>query len=90
MKGINDSEADIRQFANALEFFKNKIVIKISILNYTKPAEENGYITPGVERLKEIKGFFSNCGFETYVFGSERNTALGCGQLAQDNISGDA
>lgn len=90
MKGINDSEADIRQFANALELFKDKIVIKISILNYTKPAEENGYITPGVERLKEIKGFFSNCGFEAYVFGSERNTALGCGQLAQDNISGDA
>lgn len=89
MKGINDSEADIQQFATILEPFKAKIAIKISVLNYTKPAEKNGYTTPGVERLKEIKTFFSNCGFEAYVFGSERNTALGCGQLAQDNISGD-
>lgn len=88
MKGMNDSEDDIQLFLSVLEPFKSNVSIKVSFLNYTKPAEENGFVTSGAERLEAIKTTFVGHGFRAYVFGSDKNTALGCGQLAQNNISG--
>lgn len=88
MKGMNDSDAEVGEFISILEPFKNNISVKVSFLNYTKPAEENGFVTVGIERLNRIKTIFEEHGFEAYVFGTEKNTFLGCGQLAQDNISG--
>lgn len=89
MKEINDSNTDIQQFVDIIQPFKDDISVKISFLNYTRPAEENGFFSSGIERMKEIKSIFDSYGFNTYLFGSDKNTALGCGQLAQDNISGD-
>lgn len=88
MQGINDSDEDVDSFIRILEPFKENISVKVSFLNYTRPAEENGFVTPGCQRLDEIKTIFTSHGFTAYVFGSENNSALGCGQLAQDCISG--
>lgn len=88
MLGINDTDVDVAHFIKVLAPFKRDISIKVSFLNYTKPAEENGYITPGEKRLEEIKNMFVQNGYKAYVFGSPANTALGCGQLAQNCISG--
>ena len=90
MKGINDSDEDVQLFLQVLEPFKNDIAVKVSFLNYTRPAEENGFTTPGGKRLEDIRTMFTEKNFHAYVFGSERNSALGCGQLAQDCISGQA
>ena len=86
-KGINDSDADVKTFADYLEHYKEEVVIKVSVLNYTKPAYENGYIGVEINRLFEICDLFKLRGFESYVFGSEKNTMLGCGQLVQNHIS---
>ena len=86
-KGVNDSDEDVIVFINALKQFKDDIVIKISYLNYTKPAEENGYVSSGRNRLIELNKMFCDNGFDTYIFGTENNTEVGCGQLSQNHIS---
>ena len=63
MEGINDSIADVLQFIEFLNPYKTLIAIKISILNYTKPAEENGFVTSGIEKLNFIKKQQSICNF---------------------------
>lgn len=88
MQGVNDSNSDIENFMTVLRQYKRAISVKISFLNYTKPAEKNGFVTPGKKRLDEIQRIFQEQGFIAYVFGSDQNTALGCGQLAQNCISG--
>lgn len=88
MQGVNDSDEEVGGFIRMLEPFKENISVKISFLNYTRPADENDFVTPGRERLEEIMTMFTCHGFIAYVFGSENNSTLGCGQLAQDCISG--
>lgn len=90
MIGFNDSITDVLHFIDALKPYKAYITIKISILNYTKPAEINGYKTPGLEKLYLIKHHFDLEEFTSYIFGTETNTTLGCGQLAQNAISDEA
>lgn len=87
MSGINDSDVDIKRMCNCLEQFKEQIVVKISYLNYTKPGEENNIKSSGSERLSEIKKFLDMKQFNCYIFGTDINTELGCGQLAQNHIS---
>lgn len=89
MQGINDSSEDVDSFIRMLEPFKENISVKVSFLNYTTPAAENGFVTPGRQRLNEIAAIFTHRGFTAYVFGSENNSTLGCGQLAQNCISGE-
>ena len=89
MKNVNDGDGDVNRFIKKLEPFKQDITVKISFLNYTKPAEDNGFVTSGLDRLREIEKLFIENGFSTYIFGTDENTTLGCGQLAQNHISGD-
>lgn len=84
---INDSDDDVHNFIKAFEPYKEEIVVKISYLNFTKPAEENGFITSGTSRLLEIQKMFQDNGYEAYIFGTENNTEVGCGQLSQNHIS---
>lgn len=89
MKDINDKDDDIERMCNYLEQFKEKVVVKISYLNFTKPGEENNIISPGSERLKTIKSYLDSQGYNSYIFGTAINTELGCGQLAQNHISSE-
>lgn len=87
MKDINDSDDDLKRMCNYLESYKEQISVKIAYLNYTKPGDENNFSTPGSERLEEIYKYLKMKGFNCYIFGTEFNTELGCGQLAQNHIS---
>lgn len=87
MKDINDTPQELENLCKYLEEFKNDIVIKVSYLNYTKPGEENNFYSPGIEKLDKIKKKLDKQGFNCYIFGTEINTELGCGQLAQNHIS---
>ena len=85
--GINDSDSDVYHFIKLFEPYKKELAVKISYLNYTKPAEKNGFITSGTSRLQEIRDLFQDNGYEAYIFGTENNTEVGCGQLSQNHIS---
>lgn len=87
MKDINDQDEEINNLCACLMKYKSQITIRISYLNYTKPGEKNNIIASNSERLAEIKKIIEQKGFDCYVFGTNVNTELGCGQLAQNHIS---
>ena len=87
LKELNDGDEDINNLINCLNEFKNDIIIKISFLNYTKKCKENNLISPNKEDMLKIKNILIDNGFKCYLFGTENNTELGCGQLVQNHIS---
>ena len=70
-----------------LEPVKKDITIKLSFLNYTQKCKENNLFSPNVNKMKNILETIKSKGFDCYLFGTENNTELGCGQLVQNNIS---
>ena len=89
IKGINDSDEDINKMINYLSEFKNDIIIKVSFLNYTKKCKENNLFSPNTKDMLKILNKLNSAGYKCYLFGTENNTELGCGQLVQNYISED-
>lgn len=90
MRGINDTQEQIEQFIAHFAEFKEQLTVKMSYLNYTKPGEEGGFVSPGMEKLEEMRTKLAEAGFRCYVFGTDKNDGLGCGQLVQNYISQDS
>lgn len=89
IKGINDSDEDIDKMINYLSEFKDDIIIKVSFLNYTKKCKENNLFSPNSKDMLKILNKLNSTGYKCYLFGTENNTELGCGQLVQNYISED-
>ena len=89
LKGINDSDEDINKMIDYLSDFKKDIIIKVSFLNYTKKCKENNLISPNSKTMMKILNKLKSSGYDCYLFGTENNTELGCGQLVQNYISED-
>ncbi|MDE6626109.1 MAG: hypothetical protein K2K56_07050 [Lachnospiraceae bacterium] len=87
IQNINDSNEDVDDLLRMLTPYLNNVCIRISYLNYTKIGESNGYCSASAKRIKKIYHRISSRGFECYIFGSELNIEVGCGQLLQDYIS---
>lgn len=87
IQNTNDSDEELDNLLKILAPFVKDICIRISYLNYTKIGKSNGYFSASAERIQEIYHKISDKGFECYIFGSERNIEVGCGQLLQDYIS---
>ena len=86
---INSSDDEVSEMLEYLNKFKNDIIIKVSFLNYTKKCQENNLSSPNNDRMLEIINRVKSEGFECYLFGTQNNTELGCGQLVQNYISRD-
>lgn len=87
IQNTNDSNEDIDDLLMMLAPYLNDICIRISYLNYTKIGKYNGYRSAPTQRINEIYRRISDKGFKCYIFGSEMNIEVGCGQLLQDYIS---
>lgn len=87
IQNINDSDEDVDDLLTILEPYLNDICIRISYLNYTKIGKSNGYYSSSAQRIDEINYRIGSRGFNCYIFGSEMNVEVGCGQLLQDYIS---
>jgi adenine C2-methylase RlmN of 23S rRNA A2503 and tRNA A37/NTP pyrophosphatase (non-canonical NTP hydrolase) len=82
--GYNDSNDDIERMAHFLLPFKKEVEVKVSYLNETTPSKQMGLQSPVKNRMDEINSKISDYGFKSYVFGTELNPVLGCGQLVQN------
>lgn len=87
INSINNHESDIDKMIKYLSPFKNDITIKISYLNYTQKCKENNLFSPSTKEILNILEILKLKGFDCYLFGTENNTELGCGQLVQNYIS---
>lgn len=86
MEGINDSEKDVEKMIEYLKEFKDDIIIKVSYLNYTEKCKENNLHSPSQKEMHKILNRIKQAGYDCYLFGTENNTELGCGQLVQNYI----
>lgn len=84
---FNNTENDIEKMIHYLSPFKKDIIIKVSFLNYTKKCKENNLSSPNTEEMINILERLKLENFDCYLFGTENNTELGCGQLVQNYIS---
>lgn len=84
---INDANEDIEKLLKILIPYRKEICIRISYLNYTKVGEDEGFKSASTKTIQNVYTKISSSGFECYIFGSENNIEVGCGQLLQDYIS---
>lgn len=77
---INDSDEDLSSFCSLFAPFRDDITVKISFLNPTDLSEKMRFESPSKDRLLEISHRLSSEGFANYIFGTEVDCTLGCGQ----------
>lgn len=81
MKGLNDTVEDFNILKNTLLEIKDKIVVRISRLNETKSTKRNNLYPTSVESMQQFKEILSKEGIKSYIFYSEKNDNMNCGQL---------
>ena len=77
---INDSDENLSSFCKLLSPIRDDVTIKISFLNPTGQSKKIGLESPPKDRLLEISDYLSAAEFSNYIFGTEEDCTLGCGQ----------
>lgn len=85
IEGINDTEIYVKNFCDIFKRFKERIVVKVSILNPTLISLKNNLKSPKYEKIVCLCNYLKSQGFKSYIFGSIKDPMIGCGQLAQIN-----
>lgn len=85
MKGINDDLSDFQRLRDALAAVKDKIIVRISKLNETRATERNSLSRADDGKAEELQTWFSSAGITSYIFYSERNDHMNCGQLVTEH-----
>lgn len=86
ISGINDSADDVSRFIRLVDGIKDKITIRLSRLNETGATKDNHLVPPDCVRLGEINEQMKNAGLQSYIFYSENNDNMNCGQLITEFI----
>lgn len=81
LDGINDSDDEIDEFIRKFSCVKDKIIIRISKLNQTEASTHYCLKTTSLEKMKKFQGRLQQFGFNAYLFYSEINDNMNCGQL---------
>lgn len=87
INNVNNSISDIAKMVEYLKPLKKELTIKVSFLNYTQKGKEYKLFSPDTNQMINILKTLKSKEFDCYLFGTEDNTQLGCGQLVQDYIS---
>lgn len=87
IKNFNDSQDVIDFLINLVKPFKNEITIKLSYLNETSTSIKHGLYPLSSKEMSTIKKTFEKANVESYIFGTEYNCSVGCGQLIQPAIN---
>ena len=86
ISGINDSTDDVDRFIRLVDGIKDKLTIRLSQLNETGATRENQLVPCNRIRLTEINEQMKNKGLQSYVFYSENNDNMNCGQLVTEFV----
>ena len=85
IKNVNDSLSDMNEFISNFNKIKGRIRVRISKLNITAGTQKHKLQVPDLQRLDEFGALLRQNGFVSYVFYSECNDNLNCGQLVYNN-----
>ena len=81
LKGINDDDWTVNDFTELVSKYKDSVIVKVSFLNETVLSKMRGFVSPEIERMNYISNHLKENGVESYVFGTDFNCELGCGQV---------
>lgn len=81
IEGLNDTIEDFNILKNILIEIKDKIIVRISRLNETKSTKRNNLHPTSIEIMEQFKEILSEAGIKSYIFYSEKNDNMNCGQL---------
>lgn len=81
IKGLNDTIEDFNILKNVLIEIKDKIIVRISRLNETKSTKRNNLHPTSIEIMEQFKEILTEAGIKSYIFYSEKNDNMNCGQL---------
>ncbi len=81
IEGLNDTIEDFNILKNILIEIKDIIIVRISRLNETKSTKRNNLHPTSIEIMEQFKEILSEAGIKSYIFYSEKNDNMNCGQL---------
>lgn len=81
IKDVNDSTEDFHHLRDLLADIKGKVVVRISKLNETKATHRNSLYPAEPGRAEELSRILSEAEIKNYIFCSETNDNMNCGQL---------
>jgi len=82
LKNFNDDPSTVATLLGLLAPFRDDIVVKLSFLNPTLPSERLSLCSPQIFKFHELFKVVTDAGFSCYIFGTEEDAQIGCGQLA--------
>lgn len=77
----NDSSEDMEHLIDKLKPVKDKITVRVSKLNETSATKLNNLKNTDKAKLDELKRKLVDNGIKAYVFCSDKNDNMNCGQL---------
>lgn len=85
IRDINSSFIDAQAFLDFFEDEKENVLIRISKLNETSCSCKNRLFAPDIQSLDEMNEMCHRRGFQSYIFMSQKNDNMNCGQLLSDS-----
>lgn len=84
INGVNDEEEKYANFLNVIKEVKEKVIIRISTINQTNSSINNGICGVEIEKMEKLKENLNELGIKAYIFKSEKNDNMNCGQLISE------
>lgn len=81
IKDFNDSTKDIDKLLEIISELRNKLTIRITRINPTVSSERYSLSTVKPNKLREISAYLTKKGWKNYIYMTEFNDNLNCGQL---------
>jgi len=81
LRGINDSSENVQALARLLHPVREKVLVRVSMLNKTKTSVKNGLRSASIEMMELVRMQLNEMGIQAYVFYSHKNDGMNCGQL---------
>ena len=86
LKSVNDDDESFAKFTEIIQPIKDKVVVRISSLNETIASNNNGLKPSALQRSKILQNMLKANGINAYLFYSEHNDNMNCGQLVLESI----
>lgn len=81
IKDINDKEESFDSFAEAFKSLKQRTKVRVSKMNKTIASTKAGLYSPQLQNMMYCNKYLQSKGFDSYVFYSEEDDQMNCGQL---------
>lgn len=84
IEGANDRLDDFARFAESARCIRDRIIVRVSRMNRTQSADDHGLTSPDIKKLLLCQQYLQDQGFTAYVFYSEKDDQMNCGQLVTE------